>query len=267
MVPSVGLIAGKGDLPTLLIRKLISSGRRVVVITFDKASHKSLQKEAGEVYRVGLGQADRIINTLKSAKVTDVAFAGKVDKRALFENPRFDLRALSIMKKLHTRNDDSIMTAIVEELEKEGMSVLSQVGILGNLMPSSGILGKHAPSPKQREDMEFGLRMARGIAALDIGQTVIVKDGAVVAVETIEGTDETILRGGSVARKGAVVCKVSKPRQDPRFDVPTVGAGTIRTMARVKASVLAIEADATLVVDLESTVKLCNRHRIAFVAI
>ncbi len=266
MVLPVGLIAGKGDLPVLLIRKLISSGRRVVVITFDKASHKSLRQETEEVYRVGLGQVDRIINTLKSANLTDVVFAGKVDKRALFENPRFDLRALSIMKKLHTRNDDSIMTAIVEELENEGISVLSQVELLRSFMPSVGVLGKRAPSQKEQEDIKFALRMARGIAALDIGQTVIVKDGAVVAVEAIEGTDEAIMRGGSVARKGAVVCKVSKPGQDPRFDVPTVGTCTIQTMARVKASVLAIEADATLVVDLEATVKLCDRHKIAFVA-
>lgn len=263
----LGLIAGKGDLTSILIDKLKSEGRPVLVITFDKASKEKLARRTEHVHCIGLGQVDKVIKTFQKAEINEIAFVGKVDKRSLFENPRFDLRALSLLKNLARRNDDSIMRAIVAELEKEGISVCSQIDLFRELIPGPGSLAKRAPSKNEKADIEFGMSMAKGIAGLDIGQTVVVRDTAVVAVEAIDGTDETIERGGGIAKKGAVVCKVSKPNQDPRFDVPTVGKGTIETMAKVRASVLAIEAGATLVVELKEMVKLCDRHKIAFVAV
>lgn len=263
----LGLIAGKGELAPILVRKLNASERPVVVITFDKSTEKIISKQTDTVYRVGLGQADKVIRIFRKTGVEEIAFAGKVDKRALFENPLFDFRALSLLKNLDRRNDDAIMIAIVAEFEKEGFKIASQMKLFEDLFPGPGQLSKRAPSKKQRADIEFGLKMAKGIAALDIGQTVVVLGSAVVAVEAIDGTDETIERGGRIAKKGAVVLKVSKPNQDPRFDVPAVGVDTIKTMIRVKAAALAIEANKTLVIDMPAVVEACDRSKITFVAV
>jgi len=267
MVAPLGLIAGKGELASILVRKLNDDGRPLVVVTFDKSTKETISKETKMVHRVGLGQADKVIKIFQKSGVEEVAFAGKVDKRALFENPVFDLRALSLLKNLDGLNDDAIMKAIVAEFEKEGFRVASQIEMFKDLFPGPGLLSKRAPGKKERADIEFGIRMAKGIAALDIGQTVIVRDSAVVAVEAIDGTDETIERGGRIAKKGAVVLKVSKPEQDPRFDVPAVGLNTIETMIRVKAATLAIEANKTLVIDMPAVLQTCDRGKIAFVAV
>jgi len=267
MVVPFGLIAGKGELAPILVRKLNDQGRPIVVITFDKSTKETISKETSIVHRVGLGQADRVIKIFRESGVEEVAFAGKVDKRALFENPLFDFRALALLKNLDGLNDDAIMKAIVAEFEKEGFRVASQVDMFKELFPGPGLLSRRAPGKKERADIQFGMKMAKGIAALDIGQTVVVRDLAVVAVEAIDGTDETIERGGRIAKKGAVVLKVSKPKQDPRFDVPAVGLDTIETMIRVKAAALAIEANKTLVIDMPGVIETCNRGKIAFVAV
>lgn len=263
----LGLIAGKGDLPTLLVRQMNKEGREVVVITFDKATRDRLSGDATRVHCMGLGQAAKVINTFKSAEVEEVALVGKVDKRVLFENPRFDLRALSVLRRAGSRTDDSIMLAIVRELENEGLRVADQVDLFSEFIPPAGVISRRKPAKKELDDIRFGMEMAKGIAGLDIGQTVVVCGGAVVAVEAIEGTDEAIERGGRIAKKGAVVCKVSKPRQDTRFDVPTVGVGTVETMVGSGARALAIEAGSTLVVDLKATKRMCDANKIAFIAV
>lgn len=267
MADPIGLIAGKGSLPVLLIRSLKERGLDTVAITFDRETEEKILPEATHTHRIGVGQAGKVIKTLKKAGVKEIALAGKVDKRVLFENPKFDLKALSILGKLSLMNDDSLMLGIVNELEKEGLCVASQVELFRDLMPGPGQLSKRAPDERERNDMEFGMKMAKGIAALDIGQTVIVRDNAIMAVEAIEGTDEAIERGGRLAKEGAVVCKVSKPNQDPRFDVPAIGVGTIEKMAEVGATALAIEANETLVVDLEATVIKADQKSISIIAI
>ncbi|MDH5509696.1 MAG: UDP-2,3-diacylglucosamine diphosphatase LpxI [Nitrospinota bacterium] len=266
----LGLIAGKGELPVIAMRLQAANQRPVAVITFDKESYERLRAEQTDLAQIsllGLGQASKVIAFLKKTGVREVAFAGKVDKRVIYENPRFDLRALAILKRAKIKNDDSIMKSIVEELEKEGMIVASQLDLFRSLTPGPGLLAKRRPKQKELADMAFGMEMAKGIAALDIGQTVVIKNGAVTAAEAIEGTDEAIARGGKIARGGAVVCKVSKPSQDPRFDVPTVGRDTVEAMIKAGADALAIEADMTMVVGLEETVRLCNENKIAFLAI
>jgi len=266
----LGLIAGKGELPALAIGLRAAKKEPVVVVTFDKESYErllALKADMAQVNLVGLGQASKIIKIFHQAGVAQVAFAGKVDKRVLYENPRFDLRALAILKRATPKNDDAIMRSIVQELESEGMAVVSQLEMFRDLAPGRGKLARRKPKQTEQADVEFGMKMAKGIAALDIGQTVVVKNGAVVAVEAIEGTDEAIARGGKIAKEGAVVCKVSKPAQDLRFDVPTVGTDTVESMVRVGASTLAIEADMTMVVNMEETIRLCDLHKIAFVAV
>ena len=263
----VGLIAGKGELPLILARRLKSDGRDVVAVAFDADTHSALDTISCRARYLGLGQVGKVIETFLDAGVKEVALVGKVDKRLLFGNPRFDMRAVSLLKKFGARNDDSIMSAVVAELEGEGFSIASQAELFREMMPGRGVLSGRAPDEKEKGDIEFGMKMARGISALDIGQTVIVRDKAVVAVEAIEGTDEAIERGGRLAKKQAVVCKVSKPAQDPRFDVPTVGVNTVKIMIEVKATALAIEAGATVAVDLPAMIKQCDRNKISFVAV
>ena len=265
MSEPLGLIAGSGDTPALLAREAESAGRRVVAVAFDNASVSALEGTASETRLVGLGQAAKIMQTFRDAGVRDIAMIGKVDKRVLFKNPKIDLRGVSILKKLAVGSDDTIMNGIVGELEKDGFRVVSQVELLKNLMPGTGVFSSRRPTEAELADIEFGMKMAKGIAALDIGQTVVVKGMAVLAAEAIEGTDEAIERGSRIAGKGAVVCKVSKPNQDPRFDVPTVGVKTIEHMVKVKAAVLAIEAYETVVVNMDEVVALCDKHKISFV--
>lgn len=263
----LGLIAGHGELPAIAIRLQAEQNRPVVAVTFDKSSFDRLSRERAQISQVGLGQASKIINFFKKAGVTEVAFAGKVDKRVIYENPRFDLRALSILRRAGLKSDDAIMNAIVEELQKEGITVASQLELFRSLIPGQGKLAKRRLGRGEERDIEYGMKMAKGIAGLDIGQTVVVKNGAVTAAEAIEGTDEAIARGGRIAGAGAVVCKVSKPRQDPRFDVPTIGRHTVEAMAKVGATALAIEAGMTMVVDIEETIGFCDQNKISLVAV
>lgn len=265
----LGLIAGKGRLPELFIAEASARGLGVAVVTFDKESRDTLSLLTPNVKMVGLGQAGALIKAFKEAGAVEITMLGKVDKRALFEKPilkMFDLRAVAILKNLDFQNDDAVMSAIVLELEKEGFKVVNQVEFMKKHMPGAGLLAGRRPDERELADIEFGMTMAKGIAALDIGQTVVVKDRAVVAVEAIEGTDEAIERGGRIAGPGAVVCKVSKPSQDSRFDIPTVGPGTVEIMAAHGASALAIEAGMTLVVDIASIAEICVRHGISFTA-
>ncbi len=267
MSEPLGLIAGLGDIPAILAREAELAGRRVVAVAFDKVSISALESAASETSLLGLGQASKIMRTFHDAGVKDIAMIGKVDKRFLLRNPKIDLRGISILKNLVSGSDDTIMLGIVRELEKEGFRVVSQVEFLRNLMPGAGVFSSRQPAKAELADIKFGMKMAKGIAALDIGQTVVVKNMSILAVEAIEGTDEAIERGAGFAGSGAVVCKVSKPNQDLRFDVPTVGVKTIEHMVKVKASLLAIEANGTVVVNLNEMVELCNKRKLAFVAV
>ncbi len=266
-IAPLGIIAGAGEIAPLLAKEAKAIGATVVAVTFDQATNEIMSQVADKTFLLGLAQAGKIIDTLKKEGVREVSFIGKVDKRVLLKNPKFDLRAISILKRLNARNDDSIMLAIVGELEKEGFIIADQTKLLKNLLPGEGVFSKRKPSAKEWEDIKFGMKMAKGIAGLDIGQTVVVKDSAVMAVEAIEGTDETVERGGAIGGKGAIVCKVCKPNQDPRFDVPAVGTSTIEVMKKSNCSLLAIEAHSTLVVGMDKVSAACDSSDIAFVSV
>jgi DUF1009 family protein len=167
---------------------------------------------------------------------------------------------------LPDRKDDTIMMAFVQALARAGFTAFDQTALIRKLMPHRGTLTGREPDEREKKDMEFGFRLAKEIGRMDVGQTVVVKDSAVMALEAIEGTDACIRRGGELARGGAVVAKVAKPEQDNRFDVPTVGKATLETMVEVGATALAIEADKTLLVEREAVVKLAEEHGIAIVA-
>ncbi|MDL1962237.1 MAG: UDP-2,3-diacylglucosamine diphosphatase LpxI, partial [Deltaproteobacteria bacterium] len=198
---------------------------------------------------------------------SEAIFAGSITKTRIFKDVRPDLRAINLWRSLDNRLDDGILRSIAAELEQEGIQILSSTVLLKELLVPSGVLTGCKPSKSQWEDIHFGWELAREIGRLDIGQCLVVKDRAVLAVEAIEGTDQTIRRGGQLGGSGAVVIKVCKPTQDTRFDLPSVGVGTIEQMIRAKASVLAVEAGRTLFFNRDSTVDLADRSSIAVVGI
>ncbi len=184
----------------------------------------------------------------------------------MFSKVQPDKKVLSLLDKMGNRNDDFVLRMFADQLEKEGFQVHHSTAFLPFLLAPPGVLTKRQPTAEEERDIEFGWPLAKELGKLDIGQCLLVRNGAVLALEAIEGTDETIRRGGKLAQKKAVVIKVSKPNQDLRFDLPAVGRQTIQTMHEVKAGVLAIEAHKTIIFDREATVRLANKYRMVIVS-
>lgn len=262
-----GVIAGSGSLPIILTQQVKKIGRQVLVISITKDADESLKELASEFHQVGVGQIKKVINTLIEADVKEIAIIGKVSKNALFNPLRFDTKAIKILSKLKDKSDSSIFSAIADEIEASGIKLVDQRLYLGNLLPEKGILTSHKLSKIQLSDVEYGMNLAKKSAELGIGQTVIVKDGMVIAVEAIEGTDEAIRRAGSLCNGGAVVAKSARQDHDFRFDVPTVGPKTIDVLIEAKASVLAIEHQKAFLIEPELTVQKANNAKIAIVVI
>lgn len=263
----IGLIAGAGDMPFIWARAAREKGAEVVAVAIAEEAKKGLDGIVSRLHSFSVGQVGKIIKTFKDEGIKELVFIGKVNKSLIFKDIKFDLRAITLMARLKDRKDDTIMLAIVDELKKDGIDVIEQTIFLEDMMPGPGVLTKRKPTRDETADIEFGMEMAKGIAGLDIGQTVVVKDRAVIAVEAIEGTDEAIKRGGTLGRGGIVVVKVAKPDQDLRFDIPTVGMNTLKSLIGAGGKVLAIEAGKTFVVDIEAVVKEADRNGVAIVAV
>ncbi|MDL1958873.1 MAG: UDP-2,3-diacylglucosamine diphosphatase LpxI [Deltaproteobacteria bacterium] len=263
----LGLVAGGGQFPLLCARAARRQGRSIVAVAHKGETDPLLSEEVDQIEWVYLGQLGRLIETLKKAGASEAIFAGSITKTRIFKDVRPDLRAINLWRRLGNRLDDGILRSIAAELEQEGIQVLPSTILLKRLLVPSGVLTRCKPSEGQWEDIRFGWELAREIGRLDIGQCLVVKDRAVLAIEAIEGTDQTIRRGGQLGGPGAVVIKVCKPGQDTRFDLPSVGVETIEQMVQVKASVLAVEAVRTLFFDRDSTIDLANRSSIAVVGI
>lgn len=255
-----GLIAGYGEIPRLAYERLKAQFDEIVVITIAEEVSEDFSLFADKIYSFSAGQVGKIIKTLKKEGVKKLLFAGKVNKTLLYRNLKFDLKALKILFSLKDRNDDTIMLRIVDELEKEGISVLEQTDVLKDLLIPAGILSKKKADKKQYGDIIFGYKVAKELGRVDIGQTVVVKNRTVMAVEAIEGTDAAIERGCKLAGKGAVVVKVSKPNQDKRFDVPTVGIDTLKKICENSGVGLAVEAYSTFGLNIEEMVEYCNKN-------
>lgn len=262
-----GLIAGKGGLPVAHAEKARRMGLYLVAIALDKSLGAALEPFCSKVVHLGIGQVGKIIETLKRENVRGVTLLGKVDKWLIFNRPRLDLRAIRILTRSKSHEDHSLMESIVLELETEGIRVLDQSLFLGDLFAPKGQISDRAPSKREREDVEYGLPIARQIAALNIGQTLVVKNRMVVTVEAAEGTDETIRRAGQCGAREFVVVKVAKKGQDPRFDVPTVGPGTLRIIGKNKGTVLAVEAGKTLLVDREEALLVAEKYKISVIGV
>lgn len=255
----IGVIAGAGELPIIAIEEIMARGHTPVVISVVK--NPFLPEGA---IMVGLGDMSLIINKLHQQGVKEIIFIGKVDKRLLF-GLNLDERARHMLAGLSVMDDASLMLAITQELEQEGIKVVKQTDYLCRFIPSQGVLSQKKPNNKQQEDIDYGFNLAKKVADLGIGQTIVVKNKMVMAVETIEGTDEAILRGGRLSSGGAVVIKVSSTNHDLRFDVPTVGKGTISSMLKSGAGVLAIEAGRTFLVN--GLIEEADRNGLVVVAV
>lgn len=262
----LGLIAGKGELPLVVCQTAMRRGVEVSAVAFDKPTAKSLEKFA-DVKIFGLGQPGKVIRRFKDTGVTKICLIGKIEKRLIFRNIKLDMLAVKTMKKMLQKSDATIMNAIIDELFQEGMEVVKQTDWIPDLLPEKGQLGGKKPSKNIMDDFEFGLKICRELAGREIGQTIIVKEGVVLAVEAVEGTDAAIERGCKLGGKNAVMIKTSRPKQDLRFDIPSVGPGTIKILAKHKAAGLAVEAERTVVIDRPKTVSMCNDAGIAFTAL
>jgi len=263
----VGLLAGVGRLPVEFARAASGMGIAVIAVVVAPGVDPELTLVAAKTYTISIGELSRIIETLKEENVQEVTMLGKVTKELLFSGAVVpDGRMQRLLVGLKDYNDDTLMLAFVRELAAEGIGVLDQTALIRALMPMPGVLTSRKPTTNEQEDMDYGYKMAKEIGGLDIGQTVVVKDRAVMAVEAIEGTDECIRRGARLARGGAVVAKVAKPNQDMRFDVPGVGPDTIRAMLEGEATALVIEAGKTLLAERDKVLSLANEHGITIVA-
>lgn len=267
MAAPLGLIAGNGVFPRLVARGAREAGVDVVAVAHVGETEPELEHEVTSCTWIRVGELGKMIRTLKQAGCERAVMAGGIKKARLFSGFRPDLRGAAFLARMRTLHDDKLLRGIADEIESDGIRVISSTEYLPRLLPAPGVVGKRAPSKHERADIEFGIAVAKAIGSFDIGQTVIVKNGLVLAVEAVEGTDAALRRGGELARGGAVVVKVSKPQQDLRFDVPAVGPETIRLMAEVGATVLAIEAGKTIVLERERTLEAAAKAGIAVVAV
>jgi UDP-2,3-diacylglucosamine hydrolase len=268
-VARIGLIAGNGRFPFLALQGARSLGHDVTVVAVKEEAFPQLERAAVDagaaLHWVSLGHLGKCIKLLKAAGVDRAIMAGQVKHAKIFSGIVPDFTLLSVLTRLKSRNTDALISAVADVLRGEGIELLDSTAFLSPLMARAGSLTKRAPAPDECEDLEFGYRMADAIAALDVGQTIAVKDRAVVAVEAMEGTDAVIQRAGRIAGAGTRVVKVAKPNQDMRFDVPVVGVATIEAMAAAGATTLSIDAERTLVVDGDRFFDAADRSNIAVV--
>ena len=262
-----GLIAGDGLLPVKMAQYAKENGFEVIAISLSNDNYSQLKKYCSKVYSFCPGEVQKIEDTLKAEGIKQITFLGKVSKTVLLKRPKFDQRAVEFMKKAVRLNDDKVMLMIIEEFEKIGITILDQTLFIKNLMIPSGVLGKVQPTAAQIEDVNYGYWLAKEIGKLDIGQSVVIKDKMIMAVEAIEGTDKCIKRGCKIAKKNGRIVKVAKPSQDKRFDIPAIGLRTLKTMQKNKADLIAVEAGETIIVNQEEVVNFANKHNIVIMAV
>lgn len=266
----IGLIAGNGRFPFLVLEAARGAGHEVTVVALKEETFPELEALAGRtgadgVHWMSLGQLGACIRVLKGAGVTHAVMAGQVKHTKLFADIVPDLTLLGVIMKLKAKNTDAIISGIADVLRDNGIELLDSTAFLAPLMARAGVLTRREPTDDERTDLAFGYRIADTIAGMDIGQTIVVKSAAVVAVEAMEGTDAVIARAGQLAGAGASVVKVAKPNQDMRFDVPVVGVSTIAAMAAAGAACLSVDAGKTLMIDGDAIVREADAAGICIV--
>jgi DUF1009 family protein len=262
-----GLIAGNGKFPFMVVEGARQSGAEMVVAAIREETDPAIERLADRVTWVGIGQLGRMIRFFKEEGVEKAIMAGQVKHVQIFSRAVPDARMLKVLLKLPRRNTDSLIGAIASELESEGIELIDSTYFLQRNLPASGTLTRRQPDKHEREDIEYGLEVAREIARLDLGQTIVVRGKACVAIEAMEGTDATIRRAGELVSGRLTVVKLAKPNQDMRFDVPVVGVPTIETMVEAGATCLCLTAGKTLMFDREEMIHAADKKKIAIVAV
>jgi len=266
----IGLIAGNGRFPFLVLDAARSLGYDVTIIALKEEASTEIEAAAARepkaaLHWISIGQLGSFLKILKDAGLTQAVMAGQVKHIKIFGGFVPDLTAMSLLSRVKAMNTDALIAAVADLMSEHGVELVNSTAFLEPLLAGAGQLSQRVPSEAERKDLEFGYRMADAIAGLDIGQTIAVKQQAVVAVEAMEGTDETIGRAGHLAGDGVTIVKVAKPNQDMRFDVPIVGLATIQAMRRAGATVLSLDAGRALIFDRDAFFALANDAGIAVV--
>lgn len=260
-----GLIAGNGSFPFLVIEGARKAGAPLSVVAIKEETDKSIEQLAENFVWVGIGQLGKMIKYFKNENVGKVIMAGQVKHIQIFSGAFPDMRMAKMLWNLPKRNTDSLIGGIAAELEKEGIELIDSTFFVRDHLAAAGVLTKRKPNKDELGNIEYGLNIANEIARLDLGQTIVVRAKACVAIEAMEGTDATIERAGKLANGKLTVVKVAKPNQDMRFDVPVVGIPTIKTMIGAGATCLSLTAGKTLIFDREPMLDLANRHGISVI--
>jgi len=266
ILAALGIVAGNGVYPRLLANSARNAGaKKIVAAAFTNETDPALTQHVDLIEWMRVGQLSRLLKFFREQQVHHAIMAGQIAPRNLFDL-RPDWKALLLLAKLKQRNAEAIFAAIADELAKIDVDLLPATTFLEDSLAPAGLIAGPKLSRREEEDVDLGWKIAKEIARLDIGQTVILKTGTIVAVEAFEGTNDAIRRGGSLARRGAVMVKVAKPNQDMRFDVPVIGVETIRIAADARLRVIAIEAGKTLLLERDAIVDLAERAKISVVA-
>ncbi len=264
----LGLIAGSGRFPLLLARSYKKDPHnRIEAIGFVGETSRELERYVDHITWIGVGQFGQLLEIFEKADIKKAVMAGQITPTRMFDEVEFDPEGFKLFAGLRDKKADTVFTAVAEQLAESGIELIDSTLFLKNFLPKEGILTKTRPTEGQLSDIEFGKNIAKEMGRLDIGQTIVVKNRAILAVEALEGTDETIKRGGKLGKGEVVIVKMAKPGQDMRFDVPVIGEKTIQTMVEANAVSIAIEAEKTLILDEEKTISLANNNNISIVAI
>jgi len=264
----VGLIAGNGKFPFLVLEAARSQGIEMVVAAVKEETDPDIQQHAKTVHWLNLGQLGKLIKTFKAEGITTAIMAGQVKHKQIFSSGIPDLKMMQLLASLATKNTDSLIGAVARVLEQEGIHLLESIAFLRPLIPEPGTLTKRAPSDEERRDLDYGYTLARELGRLDVGQSVVVADSACVALEAMEGTDAIMERAASLVNGRALrLVKLAKPKQDLRFDVPTIGMGTVDTMMRCGVTAMAIEARKTLMIDRAELIARADAANLAVIAV
>ena len=263
----IGLIAGKSDLPIEFAKSVKSNSKELVIFAIKSITDKQIEKY-GKTYWINFGEAQKLIDLMHKEKVTHFVMLGKIEHHLLiFSFFKLDKRAKEFLSKLKDKKAKTILEGVINELESEGFKALDPTPYLGSLLVNEGLLNNIPLEEKYKKDVDFGIKIAKQIAQLDIGQTVVVKDQIVIAVEGIEGTDKCIERAGKLGGEELVVCKCARKNQDMRYDVPVIGEKTLESMKKAKAKVLAVEAGKTYLVNKEAFIKKADKLGISVIGV
>ncbi|WP_291319645.1 UDP-2,3-diacylglucosamine diphosphatase LpxI [Desulfonatronospira sp.] len=262
----LGVIAGGGSFPLQVAQNARKQGYRVAAAAFEKETLPEIQAYTDQLVWLKLGQLGKLIRFLHQAGVSHVVFAGPINKPRAFDL-RPDFRAIKLLVNLRSRNDNALLSSVADELHREGFEVVSAIEFVPELISPAGLQSRRAPSFAEKGDILFAWPIVKQIGSLDIGQCIVVKERAVVAVEAIEGTDRAILRAGELSGSNLTVVKIFKPGQDQRIDLPALGSQTVRTMVQAGATCLAYEAGTSLFFDRAEAISLADKHKICLVGI